>query len=114
MCMKRKLFGILMCFVLLAAIPLAAGITIPKEQKSQPSGALDVTILRGFVLFKRPVDGGRSLRFFALRVHYTTIGISGYKTGVLKFKSLIIPNSMRGMYIRLYIFAIFHGDVSWQ
>jgi hypothetical protein len=101
-----------MCTLLLAAIPMAAGITIPKDDKSQPSNLLDVTILRGIVLFKRATDNGKTLQFFALRVHYTTIGISGFKSGVLKLRPLSIPNSLRGMYIRFYIFAIFHGDVT--
>ena len=101
-----------MCLVLLAAIPVAAGITIPKE-KPDTSGILDMTIIRGFVLFKRTTDNGRTLRFFALRVHYTTIGLGGFKSGVLKFRPMFIPNSLRGMYARFYIFAIFHGDVAW-
>ena len=110
--MSRKLIGILMCTLLLAAIPMAAGMAIPKEQKSQTTSILDFTILRGIVLFKRVTDNGKTLQFFALRVHYTTIGIGGFKSGVLKLRPLAIPNSLRGMYIRFYIFAIFHGTVT--
>jgi hypothetical protein len=101
-----------MCTLLLAAIPMAAGITIPKDDKSQPSNLLDVTILRGIVLFKRTTDNGRTLQFFAIRVHYTTIGIGGFKSGVLRLRPMAIPNSLRGMYVRFYIFSIFHGDVT--
>ena len=101
-----------MCALLLAAIPVAAGMSIPKEDKKQTSGLLDFTILRGIVLFKRVTDNGKTLRCFAVRVHYMTIGpLSGFKTGVLKLRPIAIPNSIRGMFVRFYIFSIFHGDV---
>jgi len=101
----------MMCLVLLAAIPMAAGMATPNNQKLQSSNILDVTFLRGFVLFKRVADGGQTLLFFAIRIHYTTIGISGYKSGVLKMRPMQIPNSIRGIYLRLYMFCMFHGDI---
>ena len=110
--MKRKLIGILMCTLLLAAIPVAAGMTIPKQEKAQTTGILDFTILRGIVLFKRVTDNGKTLQFFAVRVHYTTFGLSGFKTGVLKLRPVAVPNSLRGMFARFYIFSMFHGSVT--
>jgi len=101
-----------MCMLLLAAIPVAAGMTIPKEEKAQTTGILDFTILRGLVLFKRVTDNGKTLRCFAIRVHYTTFGLDGFKTGVLKLRPISIPNSLRGMYVRFYIFSVFHGSVT--
>ena len=100
-----------MCTLLLAAIPMAAGMASPKQDKTKTTGLLDVTILRGFVLFKRVIDNGKTLACFAVRVHYTTIGISGLHTGVLKLRPLLLPNSLRGMFTHFYIFSIFHGDV---
>lgn len=110
--MKRKLIGIVMCTLLLAAIPMAAGMAIPKQEKQEPTGLLDMTILRGFVLFKRVTDNGKTLRCFAIRVHYTTFGLGGLDTGVLKLRPIAIPNSLRGMYVRFYLFSIFHGSVT--
>jgi hypothetical protein len=101
-----------MCTLLLAAIPMAAGMAIPKENKTQTTGLLDITILRGIVLFKHVTDNGKTLRFFAVRVHYMTMGpLTGFKTGVLKLRPVAIPNSIRGMFVRFYIFSVFHGDV---
>ena len=90
---------------------MAAGMASPKQDKTKTTGLLDVTILRGFVLFKRVIDNGKTLACFAVRVHYTTFGISGFKTGVLKLRPLLLTNSLRGLFTHFYIFCIFHGDV---
>lgn len=104
--------GILMCIVLVAAVPIAAGAIIPKDQTSQPANLFDVTTIRGIVLFKRTVDGGKDLRFFALRLHYSTISLNGdHRSGVMKLRPILIPNSMKGFYTRFYIFATFHGSI---
>jgi hypothetical protein len=100
-----------MCTLLLAAIPMAAGAAVPKNDKAQTTGLLDVTILRGFVLFKRVIDNGKTIACFAIRVHYTTIGLLGIDTGVLKLRPLSLPNSLRGMFTHFYIFSIFHGSI---
>ncbi len=101
-----------MCALLLATIPIAAGMTIPQQEKSKTSSILDVTILRGTVLFKRVTHSGQTLQFFAVRVHYTTIGISGYHHGVIKLRPISIPYSLRGMFTRFFIFCMFHGSIT--
>ena len=83
--MKSKLVGIMMCMMLVAAVPLTAGAIIPKNQTSQPVNLFDTTIVHGIVLFKRVADGGKNLRFFALRIEYLTISAHGdHKSGVIK------------------------------
>jgi len=110
--MKSKLIGILMCMMLVAAVPIAAGAVLPKSQTSQPTNLFDTTILHGIVLFKRVADGGITLRFFALRVQYITISADGdHRTGVIKLRPILIPNSMKGYYRNLYIVAVFHGSI---
>lgn len=110
--MKSRLVGILMCIMLVAAVPIAAGAVIPKDQQSQPTNLFDTTIIHGIVLFKRVTDGGKNIRFFALRVQYWTISLDGdHRSGVIKLRPIIIPDSMKGYYRNFYIVAVFHGRI---
>jgi len=111
--MKSKIVGILSCMMLLAAVPIAAGMTINTDPKVDPANIFDHTYVRGFVVLKRSVDGGKNLRFFALRIHYTTVSLNGeHKSGVMKLRPMIIPNSLKGYYGNFYIFASFWGSIS--
>lgn len=100
-----------MCMMLLAAVPIAAGMTI-NNSKEEPANIFDFTTIHGFVVLKRSVDGGRNLRFFAIRIHYTTVSLNGdHRSGVLKLRPLMIPNSMKGYFGQFYIFASFMGSI---
>ena len=68
---KRKVIGIFVCMLMLATIPLAAGMTIDSEPDDKETTDLGRTILRGFVLNNR--NSGFGNKFFALRVHYIKI-----------------------------------------
>ena len=80
---KRKLIGIFVCAIMLATIPLAAGMTVD-EQDDPETTQLGRTILRGFVLNYR--NSGFGNKFFALRVHYIEITGTSRTTGVITFR----------------------------
>jgi len=110
--MKKKLVGILICVMMLVTIlPITAlANTIVSEPKTTASGLLDRTSVRGFVLFKRTSDGGKTNHFFAIRLHYFTISVSGERTsGIIKMKPIELPSQIKGYLGQLYISVSFRG-----
>ena len=79
----KKVLGLLICLMMLMMIPVAAGLTV--DQIDDPEQT-DVgrTILRGFIFNYRPSGFGH--KFFALRVHYTTITGTERSAGTVLFK----------------------------
>ncbi len=84
---KRKILGISICVLMLATIPLAAGMTVNSEPGDPETEATEVgrTIIRGFVFNYRP--SGLGHKFFALRVHYTEITGTTRTMGIITMKS---------------------------
>ncbi len=112
--MKRKIIGIAICVMMLATIlPITAmAKQVASDPKADPAGLFDKTIIRGIVLFKRTTDGGSSVRFFAMRLHYLTISLSGERvSGIIKFQPITIPNTLSGFYGKFYIIASFRGNL---
>lgn len=112
--MKRKFVGIVICVMMLATIlPITAmAKQVASDPKTDPAGLFDKTIIRGIVLFKRTSDYGSSVRFFAIRLHYFTISLSGEReSGVIKFQPITIPNTLSGFYGKFYIVASFRGNL---
>ncbi len=68
---KRKILGIFICVLMLAIIPLTAGMTVDSEPDNPETTEIGRTIIRGFVLNYRPTGLGH--KFFALRIHYVEI-----------------------------------------
>ena len=93
---KRKVIGILICMLMLATIPIAAGMTAEPEPDT---GTTDVgrTIVRGFFLNFKSM--GLQNQFFALRIHYTEITGSEYTNGIVRF-SRVQVGRLTGGYIR--------------
>jgi hypothetical protein len=112
--MKSKLVGIMICVMMLATIlPITAMATTDSTAHKNPSGPFDHTTIRGIVLFKRTSDGGKNIHFFAIRIHYSTIWLSGeHEDGVLKMSPIVIPSDMTGFYGGFYIFVSFHGALN--
>jgi hypothetical protein len=110
--MKSKLVGIVICLMMLATIlPITAMATT--DNTANPTGIFDHTTIRGIVLFKRTSDGGKNVHFFAVRLHYSTIRLSGeHFSGVLKMQTITVPSDMTGFYGRMFIFASFHGALN--
>jgi hypothetical protein len=82
---KRKVLGIFICVLMLATIPLAAGMTLDSEPETTDVGR---TIIRGFVLNYRPTGLGH--KFFALRVHYTEITGTTRTMGIVTMKTVSV------------------------
>ena len=112
--MKKKVIGILVCIMLMAVIPTAAGLncdTQAKEAKilsddnpdSETEGLLkDRIILRGIVFNPHTTFGGK-FAFFGVRVHYTAIGLEGVRTGSILLKRVTLPADPNGFIGNTYI-----------
>jgi hypothetical protein len=85
---KRKVLGIFVCVLMLAMIPLAAGMTVDSEPDNPETTAIGRTIIRGFVLNYRPSGIGH--KFFALRIHYTEITGLTRTTGIITMKPVSV------------------------
>jgi hypothetical protein len=110
--MKNKLAGILICVMMLVTIlPITAlATTIASEPQTTAGGLLGHTTVHGFVLFKRTSDGGKTVHFFAIRLHYSTISVSGERSsGIIRMEPIEIPSSINGYLGHLYIFGSFRG-----
>ena len=79
--MKRKILGIFICVLMLATIPLAAGMTVDSEPDDPETIDVGRTIIRGFVFDYRPSGFGH--KFFALRIRYVEITSITRTTGVV-------------------------------
>ncbi len=85
--MKRKLLGLSICLILVATIPLAAGVDVAKEQTTDEDtgtndGFFGYTLVRGWVL--NPKEVGTKLTFRAIRLHYTEFTGTETSTGILR------------------------------
>jgi hypothetical protein len=111
--MKSKLVGIMIGVMMLATIlPITAMATTDSPANSSGSGPFDHTTIRGIVLFKRTSEGGKNIHFFAIRVHYSTVWLSGeHEKGVLRMSPIVVPSDMIGFYGHMYIFASFRGSL---
>ena len=84
---KRKLFGIFICVLMLATIPLAAGMTVDESNDPETTD-VGRTIVRGFVFNYRPSGFGH--KFFAIRIHYVEITVASRTTGVVIMKQCTV------------------------
>ncbi len=116
---KRKILGIFICVLMLATIPLAAGMAVDSEPNDPETTEVGRTIIRGFVFNYRP--SGLGHKFFALRIHYSEITGATKTTGVITMKSVSVgreanigfnycgPSGMFG-----YMFGVtFKGGINW-
>jgi len=111
--MKKKVIGILVCIMLMAVIPTAAGMNCDTKTKaiandgpdSETEGLLkDKIILRGIVFNPHTTFGGK-FAFFSFRVHYTAIGIQGIRTGTLLMRRVTLPDDPNGFIGNMYMFC---------
>jgi len=107
--MKKKLIGILVCLMFFTMIPAVAGIAF--ESETEETGLFDRTTLRGVGLFFRFADGGKTIRFMALRMHYRTTYLGGTKSGLLRAQRLEIPNNFNGYIGKFFIWGSFKGSL---
>ena len=110
--MKKELIGILICMMMLATIPIVAGIQLDTNPTTtETTGPFDKTFIRGIILFPRLASGGKEINFLAVRVHYRTISLVETKEGVLKLQRVTIPNELNGILGKFYIFGTFQGEL---
>jgi hypothetical protein len=110
--MKSKLVGIMIGVMMLATILPITAIATDNPVNTSGSGPFDHTTVRGIVLFKRTSDGGKNIHFYAIRIHYTTVWLSGeHEHGVIKMTPIVVPSDMIGFYGHFYIIASFHGSL---
>ena len=107
--MKNKLVSILICVMMLVImLPFTTlATTITSEQQMTP-GAVGWTTVFGFVLYRGISDNGKTLHFFALKLRYSTISISGERSmGVIVMEPVAIPSSFIGYLGHLFIYGSF-------
>jgi len=85
---KRKLICFLVCFIMLATIPLVAGMTPDANTEDPQTSDFGRTIIRGFVFNYRPSGFGH--RFFALRIHYIEITGRSRTMGVVTLRPVSV------------------------
>lgn len=111
--MKKKIIGILICSVLLSAIPVVAesNTIIDNIDDVAPTGVIkDRIIMRGLVLNPHTSIGG-SFVFFSLRVHYMSFGTQGLKTGIVHLRRLTLPEAPNGIITNGFILITFKGHI---
>ena len=117
---KRKILGIFICVLMLATIPLAAGMTEDSEPNDPQTTELGRTIIRGFVFNYRPTGLGH--KFFALRIHYTEITARTRTTGIVIMRPISVGREANigfnycgpfgGMFGYMFAFT-FKGGIDW-
>jgi uncharacterized membrane protein len=107
--MKNKFVSILICVMMLVImLPFTAlATTITSEQQTTP-GVVGWTTVFGFVLYRGISDNGKTLDFFALKLRYSTISISGERSmGVIVMEPVAIPSSFIGYLGHIFIYGSF-------
>jgi hypothetical protein len=113
--MKRKLVGILVSVMMLATLLPITALATTSCADSGPAtmGILDRTTVRGFALYLGMSPTGKTTHLFALRLHYSTITLTGeHGNGVIRMRPIDIPTKINGYHGRLYISASFRGSLN--
>ncbi|MFH1101079.1 MAG: hypothetical protein V1726_03480 [Methanobacteriota archaeon] len=107
--MNKKIVGVMLCLLMLVAIPVAAGVqstTSPDES----DGLFTRTVVRGVILGSR--TDGRTTTFFALAVHYTTYKLIGEpETGMIILKRVTFNGNFIGHLGKFTISGNFRGAI---
>jgi hypothetical protein len=85
---KRKVLGIFLCVIMLAAIPVASGMAVEQQPEDPETTDIGRTIIRGFYFNMRP--NGFGYRFFALRIHYMEFTGTARTMGVVTMKPVTV------------------------
>ena len=104
--MNKKILGIILCVIMLMAIPVAAGMQSTTSDKND--GIFGRTTVRGVILGSQ--SEGRSSSFFALFVHYTSYSLlGGEQSGYIIMKRVSFPGKFMGYMGKFYIAGSFWG-----
>ena len=106
--MNKKIVGIMLCLLMLMAIPIAAGIQTTTTKDSS-DGMFGRTYIRGIILGHR--TEGRTTTFFALYVHYTHYKLLGEpESGFVILKPVSFNGKFMGHMGLFYISGTFYGS----
>jgi hypothetical protein len=110
--MKRKIIGMLVCMLLLATIPLAAGINDDRDikQELQQPKTGKRTFVSGVIAFYRVSGGGNYITLFAISVRHGQIG---GEYGIYRLQPVRFPNSFHGIMVTPFILGWFDGSPGW-
>jgi hypothetical protein len=113
--MKKTLVGIMVCGMMLVTILPISALGIASRTDAGPTtiGLLDKTTVRGFALYLGMDSTGRTTHLFALRLHYSTISMSGIRSsGVILMRPIDISTKVIGYRGHVYISASFRGPIN--
>ena len=109
--MKKKVIGILVCMMLMAVIPAAAGLNCNTEPEVGTEGIVkERIIMRGLIVNPHTTFGGK-FAFIGIRVHYTAIGIQGVRRGILHMQRITLPDTPNGIITNGYMLISFRGHI---
>ena len=115
--MKAKILSILICMLMLATLPLAAGAVNSEQDAETTDSVFGWTIIRGFI--GNIKKEGNDLYFRAIRLHYSEITGMESSFGVIKFKRCRISDMGPDRQLTFgplgsftWIFAICHGGLT--
>jgi len=109
--MKKQVIGILVCMMLMAMIPVAAGLNLNTNPDTEPVGiGKELIILRGVGTGFRTGVAGKVI-FFGVRVHYTAIGLQGVRRGVLRLQRITLPDAPNGIITNSFICVMLRGHI---
>ena len=114
--MRKKLIGLFLCLLLVASIPLAAGIEIEEDEGEQTSDLIGITWLRGFI-FNPKVRLGK-VHARAIRLHY--VELTGMETdlGIVRVRSVSFRDGVMLRYFNIgplgsltYVIGLTYGGI---
>lgn len=115
--MKTKIIAPILCMMMLATIPLAAGMTISSENTTETTDLLGWTIIRGLAFNLKKV--GNDLIFKAVRIHYTQFTGSEMSMGVMRLQQIKVSDLGPDRQLTLgplgsftWIIAMCHGGIT--
>ena len=112
--MKKKIIGLLIGLMMLATVPLAAGMytdinTSELCSETEPTGDdSKKTIVVGITTKPRIIFLGKFVMFRAIKVRYLVVG-EGRTVSVDNFQRLFFKNDFHGVLGNHFVLAIFDG-----
>lgn len=109
----KKVLAVFMCMLTLTLITLAAGAMNTPTNDPQTTD-IGYTFVRGFITKPQLADGGHSISFRCIYVHYMYRGFGEKQFGILHmFQKIVVDNQFAGYIGNHYIFARFDGQLDF-
>jgi hypothetical protein len=109
--MNKNIYLILLIILILNLLPTVSAFEGQQAKQAIDPDIINRTFIRGFILFPRETNNGKTLTFYAIRIHYTSYNIDGAVFGNIRLRSVTIPNKLTGYTNRFYIIGTFHGSL---